>query len=93
MGGERGALARSAVQDHARVAVADRAVDARLEVAARDVDGAGDVSPVPLLGLAHVDEHDAVAEVLGDLGRVDLVDLLLDLPDDLGSGRAHVDSS
>jgi hypothetical protein len=54
---------------------------------------ARDVPAVPLLGFAHVDEHDAVAEVLGDLGRVDLFDLLLDLPDDLGSGRAHVDSS
>jgi hypothetical protein len=30
--------------------------------------------------------------MLRDLGRVDLLDLLLDLPDDLGTGRAHVDS-
>ena len=55
--------------------------------------GAGDVPAVPLLRLAHVDQGDAVAEVLGDLGRVDLLDLLLDLPDDLGSGRAHGNSS
>ena len=65
------------------------ALDARLEIAARDVLGARDVAAVPLLGLAHVDDGEAVAEVLGDLGRVDLLDLLLDLPDDLGAGRAH----
>ena len=73
VGGERGALARGAVEDDARVAVGDRALDARLEIAARDVHGAGDVPAVPLLGLAHVDQDDAVAEVLGDLGRVDLL--------------------
>ena len=40
---------------------ADDALDARLEIAARDVLGAGDVAGVPLLALAHVEEHDAVA--------------------------------
>ena len=77
----------------ARVAVADRALDARLQVAARDVHGAGQVAPVPLVGLAHVDEDDPVPEMLGHLGRIDLLHLALDLPDDLGSGRAHVDTS
>ena len=93
MGGEHGPLARGAVEDHARVAISDGGVDARLEIATRDVHGTRDVPAIPLLGLAHVDEHDAVAEVLGDRGRIDLLDLLLDLPNDLGSGRAHFDSS
>jgi hypothetical protein len=31
--------------------------------------------------------------MLGHLGGIHLGDLLLDLPDDLGSGRAHVNSS
>jgi hypothetical protein len=93
VGGERGALARRAVEDDRLVAVGHVRVDARLQVPARDVHGARDVAAVPLLRLAHVDQGDPVAEVLGDLGGVDLLDLLLDLPDDLGSGRAHVNSS
>src|SRR5215207_4704876 len=91
--GERRALAGGAVEDDGRVAVADGAVDPGLEVPPRHVHGAGDVPAIPLLRLAHVHEGDAVAEVLGDLGRIDLLDLLLDLPDDLGSGRAHLNSS
>jgi hypothetical protein len=51
------------------------------------------VAAVPLVGLADVDEEDAVAEMLRDLGGVHLLDPLLYLPDDLGSGRAHRNSS
>src|SRR3712207_7079557 len=47
VGGEGGALARRAVEDDGRVAVRDRALDARLEVAARHVHRAGDVPAVP----------------------------------------------
>ena len=47
-------------------AVGDGALDARLEVAARDVLGAGEVAGVPLLALAHVDERDALAGELAD---------------------------
>jgi hypothetical protein len=54
VGGERGALARGAVEDDALVAILDRALDPRLQVAARHVLGAGDVAGVPLLGVAHV---------------------------------------
>ena len=89
VGGERGALSRGAVEDDLAVLVADLPLDARLEVAARHVDRARDVTGVPLLALADVDEDDAVAEVRLDLGRVDLLDLALDLADDLRAGRAH----
>ena len=89
VGGERGALARGAVEDDALVAILDRALDPRLQVAARHVLGAGDVAGVPLLGLPHVDEDHPVAEVLAHLRRVDLLDLTADLPDDLRSGWAH----
>ena len=44
-----------------------------------------------LVRLANVDDDDAVlAEVLADLGRVDLVDLALDLADELSAGGGHV---
>ena len=42
------------------VLVGDDALDPRLEVAARHVDGAGDVPLVPLVLLAHVDPRRAV---------------------------------
>jgi hypothetical protein len=89
-GGQRGAVARGAVEDHALGAVRCRALDARLEMAARHVLGTGNVPGVPFVGLADVDDHDVVAA--GDLadGRwVDLVDLGLDLLDELGAGGAH----
>ena len=73
--GERRAVAGLAVEDHALRAVADDAVDPRLEVAARDVRGAGELALLELLGLADVDDRHALAEDLGDLGRVDLRDL------------------
>ena len=87
--GERGALAGGAVEDDVGVAIGSSGLDPRLQVAARDVLGAGEVTAVPLQLVAHVDQDDPVAEVLGDLGGVDFLDLLLYLPDDLGSGRAH----
>ena len=94
VGGERGARAGGAVDDDGRRAVGHGALDAGLEVAARDVLGAREVAAVPLLGLPDVDERNALAaRQLVDLGRVDLLDLLLDLTDELGSGWAHVDSS
>ena len=71
------------------VAVRDRALDAGLQVGTRHVLRARDALPLELLTLADVDEHDAVAEPLVHLGRVDLVDPLLDLLDDLGARRAH----
>ena len=89
VGAERGALAGRAVEDHALRAVGRDAVDARLEVAARDVHGARQVPGVPLLLLAHVDDHDALVEELAHLGGIDLVDLRADLLDVLGSGGAH----
>src|SRR4051812_15915768 len=43
---------------------------------------------VPLLALAHVEEHGLAVEGL-DLGGVQLVDLASDAADDLRPGRAH----
>src|SRR5690606_6697186 len=89
LGGERGARAGRAVDDDALVAVGDRAVDAGLEVAARDVRRAGQVAGVPLLGLAHVEQGDALVEQLADLAGVHLGDLLLDGADVVGAAGAH----
>ena len=93
LGGERGAVARGAVEDHPLRAVGRCALDARLEVAARHVDRAGDLARRDLLGLADVDDDRAVAELLVDLGGVDLVDLGLDLADELRAGRAQLENS
>ena len=64
---------------------ADDALDAGLEVAARDVLGARKVTGVPLVALADVEQHDAVAvrERGLDVGGVDLLDRASDLADDL----------
>ena len=62
-----------------RVAVRNHALDPRLQVAARDVLGAGEMAGGDLVGLAHVDDRDALVDQLVDLGGVDLVDLGLDL--------------
>src|SRR5947209_8104866 len=70
-------------------AVGDGPLDARLQVAARDVLGTREVALVPLLGLAHVDDRDRVVEQSVDVGRIDLLDLLLDLPDVVGAGGGH----
>ena len=75
LGGERRACAGGAVEDERRRPVGGDALDARLEVAARHVHGAGDVALFPLVPLAHVDE-----ERVGQLARcrrVDLGDLVL----------------
>ncbi len=75
----RRAVTRRAVKDHVRVAVGHDALDPRLQVAPRDVLGAGQVARGELVGLAHVDQRDALVDQLVDLCRVDLVDLALDL--------------
>jgi len=72
------------------VAIGDRAFDPRLQEGARHVVSARNVPGIPLLLLAHVDEHGAVApELRAHLGRIDLPDGLANLADDLGSRRAH----
>src|SRR4029079_14647689 len=48
-----------------------------------------DVPGVPLGALTHVHQDDPVAQVLGHLRRVHLVDLALDLADVLRPARAH----
>ena len=73
---ERGARPAGAVEDDLAGAVGNEALDPRLELAARDVDGAGDDAFLPFLALAHVDEE-RVALALARLGCADLVDLFL----------------
>src|SRR5690606_11491503 len=60
-----------------------------LQVAARNVGGAGQVAGVPVLGLAHVDDGDPLVEEAVDLRGVDLGDLVLDLADVLGAAGSH----
>jgi len=72
-----------------RVVIRCRILDPRLQVAAGDVDGARKVARLELLGLAHVDDDRAVAQLALDVGGVDLVDLATDVADDLRSGGAH----
>ena len=76
LGGERGARAAGAVEDDLTGAVGDEALDPRLELAARNVDGAGDDALLPFLALAYVDEE-RLTLALARLGRADLVDLFL----------------
>src|SRR6185437_2147274 len=73
------AVARLAVDDHGRVAVGDVRLDARLEVAAGDVDRAGDEALFVFIPLAHVDEDGPGlgCEPLGGVVRRLLSDLLL----------------
>jgi hypothetical protein len=82
-GRERGAILRGAVRDHAPAAVRHRSLDARLEVSAWHMDGAGDVPHLILLLLAHVEDHGRLVgipvavtmiEQLLDLRRVELLD-------------------
>jgi hypothetical protein len=47
------------------------------------VHGTGELALGDLVVLADIDDDRAVAELLVDLGRVDLVDLGLDLADEL----------
>jgi hypothetical protein len=86
LGGQGRAGARRAVQDDALGAVGDRALDAGLEEAAGDVRGAGELALGDLVGLADVDDGDALVEEAVDVGGIDLVDLALDLLDELGTG-------
>jgi len=81
--GERGAVLRRAVRDHAPAAVGDRLLDAGLEVAAGHVHRTGDVALLELLLLAHVEDHGRlvgvavaprVLEDLVDLCRVELLE-------------------
>ena len=80
LGGEGGAVARGAVEDHALRAVAHGALDAGLEVGARHVQGTRQMRLLELVLLAHVDDHGPVAVLrqLVDLLGVHLLDLLLD---------------
>ena len=70
------AVAGRAVEEHRARAVGRDAFDPRLEVPARDVDGAGDAALLPLVALADVDEQRrvlAVEQLLRAAG-VDLFD-------------------
>ena len=91
VGGERRAVAGRAVQDDGLRAVAHGALDARLQVAARHVDGARDVALLELVLLAHVDDHGtvpvAVLKLIVDLARVHLLDLLLDVAEQFRAAR------
>ena len=77
--GERRPRPSGAVDDDLARLVWDERFDPRLEVATLDVDGAGDVPLLPLVGLAHVEEERPVArgERVARRGRGDLVDLRL----------------
>ena len=79
--GERRAGTGGAVDDDLARPVGDDGLDARLEIAARDVHRAGEVTLLPLVLLAHVEEQRPVelAEASENLRRGDLVDLVLDL--------------
>src|SRR3982751_6755559 len=75
--GERGAVARGAVDDDRPGAIGHGLLDPRLEPAARDVRRAGEVALVPLLSFADVEEERwrlARVELMRALGA-DLVDL------------------
>ena len=68
--------------------VGSRALDARLEMAAGNVNGAGDVTLVPLVLLPDVeDERAAGVDQLTRLGRVHLRDLGADLLEQLAVRR------
>jgi hypothetical protein len=72
--GEERAVARLAVDDDRRGLVRRGGLDLRLQEAADEMDGAGDVALVPLVLLAHVDEE-RVALELARAGDVDFVDV------------------
>ena len=75
--GVGGAVARLAVEDQLGRAVGRGAVDARLQVPTRNALGTGQVASGELFAAAHVDDRDALADQLVDLGGVDLLDLAL----------------
>ncbi len=77
---ERGAAAGRAIEHDPGAPIGDGVLDPRLEVAARDVNRSGNVSFVPLVALAHVDEDGVFAlDQRGSRRGVDLLDLGLDL--------------
>src|ERR1043166_8244648 len=78
---ESRAAAGGAVEKDRPGVVGSRLLDARLEVAARDVDRAGNTTLRPLVELTDIDDEQppVVREELTRLGDVDLVDLRLDL--------------
>ena len=71
------AVARGAIDDERRRAVGHRTLDAALEIAAGDVEGAGDVALLVLVALAHVDERRGTGgrKARGRLRRRVLADL------------------
>src|SRR3954451_2398133 len=78
--GERRAGAGGEVEEDRLGAIGGRLLDARLEVAARDVDRAPNPSLGPFVQLADVDDERGLGvEQLARLRDVDLVDLRLDL--------------
>jgi hypothetical protein len=89
VGGEGGAAAGGAVEDHALGAVGDRTLYARLEVAARNVHGARDVGLLELVLFADVHDHRPVAVLRqrANVLRIDFLDLLLDPANQLCAGR------
>jgi hypothetical protein len=89
--GERGAVAGRAVHDQRPALVGDEPLDALLQSSAPGVDRAGDVTIVPLVGLADVYEDGPVRrlEALVRLDRGDLVDLAPDLCEQLAVRRHY----
>jgi hypothetical protein len=84
--GERRTHTTGAVDDHRRGLVGHPVLDLGLEVAARDVDRAGQRALLVLVGLAHVEDQ----RPAGDLGRggrgVDFTDLGLGRSEEVTEG-------
>jgi len=76
--GVRGAIAGGAVQDQLGRAIGSGALDALLEMPARDALGAWQVSGGELFAATDVHDRDALADQLVDLRGVDLIYLALD---------------
>jgi hypothetical protein len=89
LGAERGAGASGAVDEDRARAIRGDLLDPGFEMAARDVDGAGDEALGPLVALAHVDEKRRLLRIdeLARARRVDLGDLGLDLLQQLSIAR------
>ena len=89
MARERGAVARGAVDDDRLHVVGRGRFDAGLEVAARDVHGAGDLALVPLVLLPDVEEERRVGpfEELAGACCVHFLDLGANLLQELAIGR------
>ena len=89
LGREGRPRADRAVRDDLARLVRHERLDPRLEVAAGNVDRAGQVTLLPLVLLAHVDEERTVGvvEAREHVRGGDLVDLVLDLGEQLSIGR------